>query len=143
MILEKKYILWRNISSLKVRFSDENIRWRKTFITYHFLLVTKNLRHLSLFFWWRNIFIKQQYWDLLCVQYYYTTRHLYCSTHAMTSEKIGCYLLVRLYSLSLSLFFFFILIRGLRTLLLSCVCTISNWLLTNTKVRFKTQFCLI
>ena len=74
--------------------------------------------------------------------YVYNTRHLYCSTHAMTSEKIGCYLLVRLYSLSLSLFFFFF-IRGLRTLLLSCVCTISNWLLTNTKVRFKTQLCLI
>ena len=56
--------------------------------------------------------------------YVYNTRHLYCSTHAVTSEKIACYLLVWLCSL-----FFFFLIRGLRTLLLSCVCTISNWLL--------------
>ena len=66
--------------------------------------------------------------------YVYNTRNLYCSTHAVTSEKIACYLLLG---------FFFSLIRELRTLLLSCVCTISNWLLTNTKVRFKTQFCLI
>ena len=70
--------------------------------------------------------------------YVYNTRHLYCSTHVVTSEKIACYLLVRLYS-----FFYFFFIRGLRTLLLSCVCTISNWLLTNTKVRFKTQLRLI
>ena len=72
--------------------------------------------------------------------YVYNTRHLYCSTHAVTSEKIACYLLVRLYSFFFFIFFF---IRELRTLLLSCVCTISNWLLTNTKVRFKTQLCLI
>ena len=50
---EKKYIWWRNIPSQKIRFSDENIRWRKTFITYHVLLVMKKFHHQYIL--WRSL----------------------------------------------------------------------------------------
>ena len=57
MKLEKKNIWWRNIPSLKIRFSDKNIRWRNTYVTYHFLLVTKKFCHISFFYWWQKNFV--------------------------------------------------------------------------------------
>ena len=56
--------------------------------------------------------------------YVYNTRQWYCSTHAVTSEKIACYLLVRV-----------------RNVLLWARFLIGFWL--DTMIWFKTQYSLI
>ena len=67
---KKKNIWWRNNSSLKIRFSDEKLMppiifywWRKNFVTYHFLLVTKKFHYLSIFYWWQKIFVTRTFGD--------------------------------------------------------------------------------